>query len=146
MRHIHYTKLFSPILITLLLAGCGKEKIRIVHEADSPAQQEMAAEMANYLERTYPEFGFEPAETAAKGSRNIVLRADPSLDPSNKETYRIQGSPDLLQVTGSSDKGIIHGAYALLKAMGWQARTGLAEGLAETYRWYLEQLPESTAR
>jgi GDP-L-fucose synthase len=27
-----------------------------------------------------------------------------------------------------------------IAALGWKARTGLADGIRETYRWYLESL------
>lgn len=33
-----------------------------------------------------------------------------------------------------------------LSALGWQPRIPLAEGIAQTYRWYLETQPQDTAR
>ena len=108
--------------LSIILLSCGHQnkKTYIVYNEDSMAQKEIAGELSEYLSKTYKQAIFEAVSSAMEGKRNIILKAEPGSKAENAEAYAIHANGQSLLIEGNSDRALIHGAYALLKKIGWK--------------------------
>jgi len=79
----------------------------------------------------------------AEAASHLLLCTPKELDLTDQtavEAFFIEEKPEYVFMAAAKVGGIL---ASRLHQMGWQARIGLAEGLEQTYRWYVENVASS---